>query len=65
MTLGELLRQARKKKGMKIRELAKLVGVSHVSIYHYEQDNHTPRITHLKWLAQALDIKLEELIERL
>lgn len=65
MTIGEFLRKAREKKGLSQRELAELVGVSHVSIYNYEQGNHTPRITHLKWLAQALDIKLEELIERL
>lgn len=65
MTLGELLRRAREKKGLSIRELAKMVGVSHVSIYHYERDNHIPRISHLKRLAKALDIKLKELIERL
>lgn len=65
MTLGELLREAREKKGLSVRELAKMVGISHPTIYNYEQDNHTPRITHLKRLAQALDIKLEELIERL
>lgn len=65
MTLGETLKQARKKKGLKIKELAELVGVSHVSIYHYEQDNHVPKLTHLKRLAQALDLKLSELIERI
>ena len=65
MTLGELLKQTRETKGLSIRELAELVGVSHVSIYHYEQDNHVPRLTHLKWLAQALDLKLSELIERI
>ena len=65
MTLGETLKQARKKKGLKIKELAELVGVSYVSIYHYEQDNHVPKLTHLKWLAQALDLKLAELIERI
>lgn len=65
MTLGELLRQARKKKGLKIRELAELVGVSHVTIYHYEKDHYEPRISHLKWLAQALDLTLTELIERI
>lgn len=65
MTLGELLRKAREAKGLSIRELAELVGVSHVSIYHYEHGNHVPRLTHLKWLAQALDIPLYELIERI
>ena len=46
-------------------ELAELVGVSTYTIGNYESDRFTPRISYLKWVAQALDLKLEELIERI
>lgn len=65
MTISKLLRQAREKKGLSQRELAKMVGVSHVTICHYERDNHMPRISHLKRLAQALDLTLLEIVERI
>lgn len=65
MTLGELLREAREKKGLSVRELAKMVGISHPTIYKYEADQYEPRISHLKWLAQALDLTLLEIVERL
>lgn len=65
MTLGKYLKKAREKKGLSVRELAKLVGVAHTTIYKYETDEHEPRISHLKWIAQALDIPLTELVERI
>lgn len=65
MTLGELLREAREKKGLSVRELAKLVGVCHTTIYKYESGDYEPKISHLKWVAEALDISLLELIERI
>jgi transcriptional regulator with XRE-family HTH domain len=65
MTLGELLRQARETKGMSTRELAEKVGVSHSAIYKYESDKSEPRVSHLKWLAEALDLPIMELIERI
>ena len=65
MTLGELLKQAREKNGYSIRKLSKLVGISHTTIYKYESGLYEPRISHLKWLAQALDLTLLELIERI
>jgi transcriptional regulator with XRE-family HTH domain len=65
MTLGQYLKEARKKKGLSVRQLAKIVGVCHTSIYDYENDLSEPRISHLKWIAKALDISLIELVERI
>lgn len=65
MTLGDILREARKKKGLTQEELAELVGVSTYTIGNYESDRFTPRISYLKWVAQALDLKIEELIKRI
>lgn len=65
MTLGDILRLAREAKGLSTDELAKMVGVSRTTIYNYESGSHEPRISHLKWLAEALDIPLMEIIERI
>lgn len=65
MTLGDILRLAREAKGLSTRELAEMVGVSRSTIYNYESGSHEPRISHLKWLAEALDLSIMELIERI
>ena len=65
MTLGETLKQARIEQGWSIRQLAKIVGISHVAIYNYEADKYEPRISHLKWLAEALELSIMDLIERI
>lgn len=36
-----------------------------MTLYKYEADQYEPRISHLKWLAQALDLTLLEIVERL
>jgi DNA-binding XRE family transcriptional regulator len=64
-TLGELLKETRIKKGYSVRELAAIVGVSHPTIYKYETNEYEPKLSHLKWLAQALDIPLADVIERI
>ena len=63
--LGDLLYQERMKRGMTTRELAKIVGVSHTTIYKYEYGVCEPRISHLKWIAEALHIPLIKLVERI
>ena len=65
MKLGELLGKARVAKGLSRKELAEMVGVSPFTIYNYESDKHEPRISHLKWIAEALDIPIMKLIERI
>lgn len=65
MTLGETLKQARLEQGWSVRQLAEIVGISNVSIYNYEMDKSEPRISHLKWLAEALLLPISELIERI
>lgn len=65
MKIGELLGKAREAKGLSRKELAEMTGVSLRTIYNYESDSHEPRISHLKWLAEALDIPIMKLIERI
>jgi transcriptional regulator with XRE-family HTH domain len=65
MTLGETLKQARIEQGWSIRQLAEIVGISHTAICNYENGKFEPRISHLKWLAEALLLPITELIERI
>lgn len=65
MTLGETLKQARIEQGWSIRQLAEIVGISHTAICNYENDKFEPRISHLKWLAEALLLSINDLIERI
>lgn len=65
MKLGEILRQARMKQGWSVRQLSEIVGVSAATIYNYESDKTEPRISHLKWLAEALLLPIADLIERI
>ena len=65
MSLGETLKQARIEQGWSIRQLAEIVGISHTTIHNYETDKYEPRISHLKWLAEALELSIIDLIERI
>lgn len=65
MTLGETLKQARIEQGWSVRQLAEITGISFMAIYNYERDKTEPRISHLKWLAEALLLSINELIERI
>ena len=55
------LKQARHKKGLSIRELAKVSGVGKASIERIEAEKTTPRIDTLCKLAKALDVPVTEL----
>lgn len=63
--LGELLRKERMRQGLTVRELAKKVGISHPTVYKYESGEYEPRISHLKWIAETLNIPLIKLVERI
>lgn len=65
MTLGETLKQARIEQGWSVRQPAEITGISHTSIFNYEGDKTEPKLSHLKWLAEALLLPIMELIERI
>ena len=58
------LREARKKAGMSMQELAKLVGVSPAAICRYEQGKRVPKTQIAKRLAEVLNLVWYELIDR-
>ena len=61
ITLGELIKSARKEKGLSARKLANLLGISHTEINNMESGIRTkPSIIVLKGLEQYLDIPFKE-----
>lgn len=61
-TLGDKIREARKKQGLKQEELSKLTGLSRVSIGNYERNDRTPDINTANKIAIALNIPIQSLI---
>lgn len=59
---GELIRKARKQKGMTQRELAHKLGISPVGIVQWEKNRRNPKFETRKKIADALDIDITELM---
>lgn len=59
------LRDMRQEKGLTIQALAEQIGVSHVSIIHWEKGDRTPNGKYIAKLAEALDKSVEEVLEGL
>lgn len=62
MTIGEAMREARKRAGLSQDELATLVGVSQTCLSQYENDMSFPRIDLVEMLADALGITIDEYV---
>jgi transcriptional regulator with XRE-family HTH domain/Zn-dependent peptidase ImmA (M78 family) len=61
MEIGSRLRLARKQRGLSVRKLGEIVGVSGVAVSKYERDLDMPSSRILLQLCQALDLDLERL----
>lgn len=62
MTTGELIREARKKKGLTQRELGELLGMSDVGVAQWEKGLRNPRLETRQRIAKALDIDVTVLM---
>ena len=62
MTTGELIREARKKKGLMQRELGELLGMSDVGVAQWEKGLRNPRLETRQRIAKALDIDVTALM---
>lgn len=62
MTTGELIREARKKKGLTQRELGELLGMSDVGVAQWEKGLRNPRLETRQRIANALDIDVTALM---
>lgn len=63
MSLGDKIRDARKRKNYTQEQLANLVGVKKNTITGYEKNVREPDVEMLKKLIQTLDIPSAELLE--
>lgn len=62
-TLGTLIAQTRKEKGMTQLELAEKMGVTDKAVSKWERDLSCPDVSSLPALAQVLGLSLEELMQ--
>ncbi|WP_440851353.1 cupin domain-containing protein [Salinisphaera sp. SWV1] len=58
LAAGERLKQLRRSRGLSIREVARRSGISHVSISLIERGRHSPSISLLKSVLDALETTL-------
>lgn len=63
MGYGEIIRQKREEKGLTQSKLAAMLGVSRVSISHYENEDNSPTYENIKQLSQILDIPEQDLFD--
>lgn len=61
-TINERLREIRKSKNISQRKLGELAGMPQQAIAKYETGKVNPKLTSLKRIANALDVKLEDLL---
>ena len=62
MTLGENIREARKKKGLRQEDLAKKTGLATITIRQYESGKRTPNIPTLRLIAHVLKTPTVDLL---
>lgn len=62
MTIGERIKAARNKAGLKQSDLAEKLGVAVITIGQYERDKRQPRLEQLQAIAAALDVPMPELM---
>lgn len=62
-SLGALIAEARRKKGMTQLELAEKMGVTDKAVSKWERDLSCPDVNSLPQLAEVLGISIEELLQ--
>ena len=61
MTVGERLKEARKKKGYTQKALAEKLGLSQQNIAEWERGKRNPKMTTLQKISEALEIPVSDL----
>ena len=60
--IGELIREIRNEKGISLRKLAEIVGVSNVNILYIEKGKINTSLPVLKGIANALNYNIDKLL---
>lgn len=61
MRVEVLLKEIRQKKGIGLQQLAKMTGISRSHLNYIEKNEKEPSLSMAVRIAQALNIKIEEL----
>ena len=62
MTIGERIKQARKAKGIKRKELAEKIGTTPQTICRYEADGRRPKVDAMLKIAEVLGVPVSDLL---
>ncbi len=62
MTVGENIRRLRQERGLTLKQLGEMVGVSEAYIRAYESGRRNPKLNSLEALARALGVNVEVLM---
>ena len=62
-TLGAVIREARERQGLSLRQLAHLVGADASAVIRWEQNTRTPKPAAISALARALELSSIELMD--
>lgn len=65
MTIGEKIKQARKKAGYTQKKLGEKLGISQVRVAQYESGIRNPKIETVRKIAEALNVEITDLIPEL
>lgn len=63
MSVGEQIKKARKRAGLKQSELAEKLGLAVITIGQYERGQRQPRYDMLQRIAEALGVSAQELVD--
>ncbi len=63
MTLGEKLRELRRKKDLSQTELGKLINIHYTHIGKYENDQQIPSTDTVKKIAEVFEVSIDYLLE--
>lgn len=64
MTIGQSIKNARKSRGVKQKELAEMIGTNPITVCVWETDRCYPQLLMAICTADALNISLDELVGR-
>jgi|YelNatPaOPRAMG01_1025707.scaffolds.fasta_scaffold81076_3 transcriptional regulator with XRE-family HTH domain len=62
MTFGERLRSIRKKRGLSLNDLAKILNVAPITVSRWERDQREPDLETLQKLSEILDVSIDYLL---
>ena len=57
------LKEWRKERGIRVRDLARTIGMHHATVQHYEINRITPSLPVFVKLCRALNVDMEDMID--